>query len=188
MLYRGSFWQCALIIRKGGFDEVKRKGLDAFRAGIVKLARRARADEIKSWDDVKLLTVVVDRLDRWALPGLQIIGDAAHAMSPIGGVGINLAIQDAIAAANILAGPLKKGTPSLAELEQVQRRRQFPTWATQSLQVAIQNGIIGPVLEGGDAPHVPFVVKLAQRWPILQRIPARAIGMGFRPEHVRLKF
>jgi 2-polyprenyl-6-methoxyphenol hydroxylase-like FAD-dependent oxidoreductase len=164
---------------------VKAEGLAAFRARIAKLARRASVDDIQSLDDVKLLTVAVDRLREWCRSGLLFIGDAAHAMSPIGGVGINLAIQDAVAAANILAGPLRRRAVTLADLRDVQKRRMFPTRATQALQVMIQNRVIDPMLRGGTTPKVPAAVQLAQRWPLLQRIPARVIGMGFRPEHVR---
>jgi len=185
MLDRGDYWQCALIIRKGTAAAVKAEGLAAFRARIAKLARRASVDEIQSLDDVKLLTVAVDRLREWCRSGLLFIGDAAHAMSPIGGVGINLAIQDAIAAANFLAEPLRRRAVTLADLQRVQRRRSFPTRATQALQVFIQNRVIDPMLRSGMTPKVPAVVRLAQRWPLLQRIPARFIGMGFRPEHVR---
>ena len=185
MLDRGDYWQCALIIRKGTAAAVKAEGLAAFRARIAKLARRASVDEIQSLDDVKLLTVAVDRLREWCRSGLLFIGDAAHAMSPIGGVGINLAIQDAVAAANILAGPLRRRAVTLADLQRAQRRRMFPTRATQALQVFIQNRVIDPMLRSGTTPKVPAVVRLAQRWPLLQRIPARFIGMGFRPEHVR---
>jgi 2-polyprenyl-6-methoxyphenol hydroxylase-like FAD-dependent oxidoreductase len=185
MLDRGDYWQCALIIRKGAAAAVKAEGLAAFRARVARLARRESVDEIQSLDDVKLLTVAVDRLTEWCRPGLLFIGDAAHAMSPIGGVGINLAIQDAVAAANILAGPLRRRAVTLADLQRVQNRRLFPTRATQALQVMIQNRVIDPMLRSGTAPEVPAVVRLAQRWPLLQRIPARVIGMGFRPEHVR---
>ena len=146
---------------------------------------KERVNEIGSWDDVKLLTVAVDRLPQWYQPGLLCIGDAAHAMSPIGGVGVNLALQDAIAAANILAEPLRRRNVSLDDLRQVQKRRNFPTWATQKIQVAIQNNVIDPMLASGKTPQVPRILRLAQRWPWLQRIPARIIGMGVRPEHVR---
>jgi 2-polyprenyl-6-methoxyphenol hydroxylase-like FAD-dependent oxidoreductase len=184
-LYRGDYWQCALIIRKRTFDAVQREGLDAFRRRVGSLARRDMAGDIGSWDDVKLLTVKVDRLRHWAAPGILFIGDAAHAMSPIGGVGINLAIQDAVATANLLAGPLQSRSPSLAELRSVQRRRWFPTWATQTVQLVIQNWGIDPVLASGATPKVPWIVALLQRLPMLQRIPATVIGVGFRAEHVR---
>lgn len=185
MLDRGSYWQCAFVIRKDGFEDIRRQGLDTFRRHIAKLTRRESADEIASWDDVHLLTVRVDRLRRWHKPGLLFIGDAAHAMSPVGGVGINLAVQDAVAAANILAAPLRERRVTSADLAFVERRRRFPTRATQALQVAIQNRVIGPVLAGAAAPKIPVILKLLQRFPALQRIPARLIGMGVRPEHVR---
>jgi 2-polyprenyl-6-methoxyphenol hydroxylase-like FAD-dependent oxidoreductase len=184
-LHRGDYWQCALVIPKGSFESVQGEGLDAFRRRIARLARRDQADEIASWDEVRLLTVKVDRLRQWAAPGILFIGDAAHAMSPIGGVGINLAIQDAVATANLLASTLQSRTPTLGELRRVQRRRQFPTWATQTLQLFVQDRAIGSVLATGSTPTVPWIVALAQRLPILQRIPARLIGVGFRPEHVR---
>jgi 2-polyprenyl-6-methoxyphenol hydroxylase-like FAD-dependent oxidoreductase len=186
MIDRGDYWQCALIIRKGAAEAVKAEGLTAFRARVARLAGRESADEIQSLDDVKLLTVAVNRLADWCQPGLLFIGDAAHAMSPIGGVGINLALQDAIAAANILAEPLRRRTVGLDDLRRVQKRRNFPTWATQKMQVAIQNNVIDPMLASGNTPKVPAVMRLAQHWTWLQRIPARIIGMGVRPEHVRV--
>jgi 2-polyprenyl-6-methoxyphenol hydroxylase-like FAD-dependent oxidoreductase len=166
---------------------VKAQGLAAFRARVARLARRSSADEIQNLDDVKLLTVAVDRLADWCRPGFLFIGDAAHAMSPIGGVGINLALQDAVAAANILAGPLRRRNVGLDDLRRVQKRRDFPTWATQKMQVAIQNHVVDPMLASGKTPQVPRIIRLAQRWPWLQRIPARIIGMGVRPEHVRTR-
>ena len=187
MLDRGDYWQCAFVIRKGGFDTIRARGLDAFRDDIVKIAPflRDRVAELHEWDDVKLLTVAVDRLERWWRPGLLCIGDCAHAMSPIGGVGINLAIQDAVAAANILAQPLRDGVLTDAHLEAVQRRRTLPTRLTQGLQVAIQQRILGPVL-GSDKPiAAPWPLRAFNHIPWLARIPARLIGMGFRPEHVR---
>src|SRR5262249_49876430 len=185
MLDRGDYWQCALIIRKGAAEAIKAEGLAAFRTRVAGLARRAAAGEIESLDDVKLLTVAVNRLTDWYRPGLLFIGDAAHAMSPIGGVGINLALQDAIAAANILAEPLRRQHVGVDDLRRVQKRRHFPTWATQAMQVALQNNVIDPMLASGRTPRVARVIRLAQRWPWLQRIPARIIGMGVRPEHVR---
>jgi 2-polyprenyl-6-methoxyphenol hydroxylase-like FAD-dependent oxidoreductase len=185
MLDRGDYWQCALVIRKGTAEAVKREGLAAFRTRVARLAKRPNADEIKSLDEVKLLSVAVDRLAEWCRPGLLFIGDAAHAMSPIGGVGINLAIQDAVAAANILAEPLRRRQVTLDDLRRVQKRRTFPTWATQALQVGIQNRVIDPLLASGKTPTMPAALRLAQRFPLLQRIPARLLGVGFRPEHVR---
>jgi 2-polyprenyl-6-methoxyphenol hydroxylase-like FAD-dependent oxidoreductase len=186
MLDRGDYWQCALIIRKGTFDAVQRQGIDLFRSRVAKLAGRDSVDEIASFDDVKLLTVVVDRLQTWYRPGLLFIGDAAHAMSPAGGVGINLAIQDAVAAANILAEPLLSHSIGVDDLRRVQRRRMLPTRATQAVQVALQNRVIDPLLAAGTTPSVPGVVELMQRWTWLQRIPARIIGVGIRPEHVQV--
>jgi 2-polyprenyl-6-methoxyphenol hydroxylase-like FAD-dependent oxidoreductase len=185
MLDRRDYWQCALLIAKGTFDSVKARGLEAFRTRVARLAGRDDASEIREWDDVKLLSVKVDRLDCWHQPGLLFIGDAAHAMSPIGGVGINLAIQDGVAAANILTAPLKRGNVTADDLAKVRRRRWLPTCATQAMQVAIQNKVIYPVLHSERAPAVPSVLKLARRWPVLQRLPARLIGIGVRPEHVR---
>jgi 2-polyprenyl-6-methoxyphenol hydroxylase-like FAD-dependent oxidoreductase len=186
MLDRGDYWQCAFVIPKGGFDELRRRGLPAFRAAIAALkpSLADRVTELQSWDDVKLLTVKVDRLKRWYRPGLLCIGDAAHAMSPVGGVGINLAIQDAVAAANILAEPLREDAVTETVLRQVQARRQWPTEMTQALQILIQRRIITSVLALKTTPKPPFLVKLLDRIPWLRRIPARLIGMGFRPEHV----
>ncbi len=185
MIDRGDYWQCGYVIRKGGFDALRQAGLDAFRQGIVALVPelRDRVAEIRGWDDVKLLTVAIDRMPQWCRPGLLCIGDAAHAMSPVGGVGINLAIQDAVATANILAEPLRRGSASLAQLESVQRRRTFPTRATQRLQVFIQKRLIDRVLHGA-MPSVPAILKVAQHWPLLQSIPAWLVGVGVRPEHV----
>ncbi len=183
MLYRGEYWQCALVIRKGAAGEIRGLGLEAFRSRVARLARRESVEEIATWDDVKLLTVRVDRLEDWHEPGLLFIGDAAHAMSPIGGVGVNLAIQDAVAAANLLNAPLRRGNLSEADLARVQERRMFPTRATQKLQTTIQDRIIDPVLNGA-RPRVIWPIKLMQAWPWLQRLPARAIGLGIRPEHI----
>ncbi|MBM3543232.1 MAG: FAD-dependent oxidoreductase [Alphaproteobacteria bacterium] len=188
MLDRGDYWQCAYVIPKDGFGQIRCKGLDAFRQDIATLnpALANRVNEIASWDDVKLLTVRVDRLKRWYRDGLLCIGDAAHAMSPVGGVGINLAIQDAVAAANILAGPLREGPVSEGLLRKVQDRREWPTRMTQAVQLIIQNRIIQNVLTMTVDPRPPFVARLLKRFPFLRRIPGRLIGMGFRPEHVQV--
>jgi len=187
MLNRTDYWQCAYVIPKGGIDKVKAAGLEAFRDSVALMSPflRDRLSEIKSWDDVKLLTVAVDRLSRWHRPGLLCIGDAAHAMSPIGGVGINLAIQDAVAAANILAAPLKEGRVTEALLEAVQRRRTMPMRVIQWLQVQVQNNVLNPVLKSSARPKPPFAAKVLNWFPPLQRLPARIIGLGVRPEHVR---
>jgi 2-polyprenyl-6-methoxyphenol hydroxylase-like FAD-dependent oxidoreductase len=187
MLDRGDYWQCAYVIPKGGIDELRERGLDAFRAAVTTIAPflHDRVGELQSWDDVKLLTVAVDRLEKWYRPGLLCIGDAAHAMSPIGGVGINLAIQDAVAAANLLAAKLREGTVTEADLSKVQRRRSLPARLTQRVQILIQNRVIRRVLASQEQPQLPWLLKLLRRWPMLRRIPARLIGIGFRPEHVR---
>jgi len=187
MIDREDYWQCAFIIPKGAADEIRKRGIEQFRADIGNLEPilRDRVSELRDWNDVSLLTVRVDRLTRWWRPGLLCIGDAAHAMSPVGGVGINLAIQDAVAAANILAAKLAAGSPRDQDLQAVQRRRQFPTRATQRLQVLIQNNVISRILSISRPVAVPWPLKLMQRWPWLRRIPARVIGIGFRPEHVR---
>jgi 2-polyprenyl-6-methoxyphenol hydroxylase-like FAD-dependent oxidoreductase len=187
MLDRGDYWQCALIIRKGTADAVKARGLQAFRARVAEFVGPTAAQGVASLDDVKLLTVKVDRLERWHKPGLLCIGDAAHAMSPIAGVGINLAIQDAIAAANLLVGPLRAGAVTDDDLSKVQKRRTFPTWATQRFQILVQNRLIDPVLNSSAPPKLPWILRFIQRHlPVLQTIPARIVGVGFRPEHVDL--
>jgi len=187
MINRGEHWQCGLVIPKGTLADVQARGLDPFRADLERMAPflAGRGGEIASWDDVKLLTVAVDRLNDWALPGLLCIGDAAHTMSPIGGVGINLAIQDAVAAANILAGPLSAGTVGLDDLKAVQRRRAFPARVTQAGQVFVQNRVISRLLGRTQPVRPPLIVRLLARFPVLRRLPARAIGIGVRPEHVR---
>jgi 2-polyprenyl-6-methoxyphenol hydroxylase-like FAD-dependent oxidoreductase len=186
MIDRGEHWQCGFVISKGRFDEIRAAGLPAFRERVARLAPvlRAQMNEIGTWDDVKLLTVRVDRLTRWYRPGLLCIGDAAHAMSPIGGVGINLAIQDAVAGANILAGPLRHGTVTNEHLEQVQKRREWPTRVTQRIQVVAQNRIIASVLGTSRPLTPPLILRLLDRIALLRRIPARLIGLGIRPEHV----
>jgi 2-polyprenyl-6-methoxyphenol hydroxylase-like FAD-dependent oxidoreductase len=186
-LNRGDYWQCGFVIPKGSVEQIREKGLPAFRAGVAQLAPFAadRVGELQDWDAIKLLTVKVDRLTRWYRSGLLCIGDAAHAMSPVGGVGINLAIQDAVAAANLLAAPLRAGRLAIEDLRRVQQRRMLPTRLTQRMQLFIQNRIIRRVLGSTDTLVLPFAVKLLARFPFLRRIPARLIGMGIRPEHVR---
>jgi 2-polyprenyl-6-methoxyphenol hydroxylase-like FAD-dependent oxidoreductase len=186
LLDRGDYWQCAFVIRKGGMEETRRAGLPAFRQSV---ARRMpmfadRVDELKDWDQIKLLTVAVDRLARWHRPGLLCIGDAAHAMSPVGGVGVNLAVQDAVAAANILRQPLAAGMLREDDLDRVQKRRMFPTRVTQRLQLIVQNRVIGRVLREQEAVQAPLALRLTARFAPLRRIPARLVGMGVRPEHV----
>ncbi|MEA2721479.1 MAG: hypothetical protein QOJ39_3343 [Candidatus Eremiobacteraeota bacterium] len=189
-LDRGDYWQCAYVIPKGGFDAVRARGLAALRADVADVApmMRDRVGELRDWDDIKLLTVSVDRLRRWYRPGLLCIGDAAHAMSPIGGVGINLAIQDAVATANILAEPLRNGSVTVRDLAAVQRRRTFPVRVTQAFQVFVQNTIFRRAL-GATARSqrfsVPLPFRLLRRFPYLRRFPAMFIGLGVRPEHVR---
>jgi 2-polyprenyl-6-methoxyphenol hydroxylase-like FAD-dependent oxidoreductase len=188
MLNRGDYWQCAYVIPKGGFDDVRQKELPAFREEIESVAAflHGRTQELKEWDDVRLLSVAVDRLRRWSRAGLLCIGDCAHAMSPIGGVGINLAIQDAVAAANILARPLLRDEVSDGLLQEVQRRREFPTRVTQGFQVFVHQRFIGRALRSqGAIRRLPLPLKLLQDFPWLRRIPARMLGMGVRPEHVR---
>lgn len=184
---RDEYWQCALVIPKGAAQEIRDHGLRAFRERIARAAPvlRDRVDELQDWKQISLLTVAVDRLVRWFRPGLLCIGDAAHAMSPIGGVGINLAIQDAVAAANLLGRKLVQRTVTEADLNLVQRRREFPTRATQALQLFLQNNVIRPVLGTARPFSLPFPVRLVRRFPILRRIPARIIGMGFLPEHIQ---
>jgi len=187
MLDRGDYWQCALVISKGAFEEVKRRGIEAFRADLVQMNPflKERVGEIRSWDDVKLLTVQVNRLRQWYRDGLLCIGDAAHAMSPIGGIGINLAIQDAVAAANILIPEFRKGLPISPDvLRKVQERRELPTRITQRVQVVIQNNVISRVLGSQGRMKPPLVVRLLGAVPYLQRIPARLVGLGYRREHV----
>jgi 2-polyprenyl-6-methoxyphenol hydroxylase-like FAD-dependent oxidoreductase len=187
MLNRGDYWQCAFVIPKGGIERVKAAGLDAFRARVVMLTPyfADRIGELKTWDDVKLLSVAVDRLRQWWRPGLICIGDAAHAMSPIGGVGINLAVQDAVAAANRLAAPLRAGTVSDEDLRAIQARRTFPVRFTQRLQLTMQNQIIRRALAGTQRPKPPLLFKLFDMFPLLRRIPGRLLAVGVRPEHVR---
>jgi len=187
MLDRGDYWQCGFVIAKGTLDEIRARGLAAFRDEVARLAdARADASALRDWEDVKLLTVRVDRLARWFRPGVLCLGDAAHAMSPVGGVGINLAIQDAVAAANLLAAPLREGRVSAEDLARVQRRREWPTRVTQRVQVLVQNRIVRRVLQRRRPLRAPPAVRLLVRFPRLRRLPGRLVGLGVRPEHVRV--
>jgi 2-polyprenyl-6-methoxyphenol hydroxylase-like FAD-dependent oxidoreductase len=187
MLNRGEYWQCAFVIPKGANETIRAGGLEAFRRSVGKLVPfdAARADAIASFDDVKLLTVQINRLKQWWRPGFLCIGDAAHAMSPVGGVGVNLAVQDAVAAANVLAPAFKSRGAQPEDLAAVQRRREWPTKVTQRLQVVMQNNIIAPTLAAHGEVRPPLALRLVTRLPMLSRIPARLIGLGVRPEHVR---
>jgi 2-polyprenyl-6-methoxyphenol hydroxylase-like FAD-dependent oxidoreductase len=187
---RGDYWQCAYVIAKGQYEAVEARGLQALLDDVVRMAPILRSGiaDVKSFDDVKLLTVAINRLARWTRPGLLCIGDAAHAMSPIGGVGVNLAVQDAVATANLLADKLQHGCPSEDELDAVRRRREFPVKMTQRMQVVVQNNIISGALQGGNRPlKVPLIVRLITALPWLQGIPARLLALGVRPEHVHSK-
>jgi 2-polyprenyl-6-methoxyphenol hydroxylase-like FAD-dependent oxidoreductase len=184
---RGDYWQCAYVIAKGQYEAVKSRGLDRFRDDFIRMAPvlKSGLSDVKSWDDVKLLTVAINRLKRWTRPGLLCIGDAAHAMSPVGGVGVNLAVQDAVATANLLAAKLVAGSLNESELDAVRQRREFPTRMTQNMQVVAQNNIISVALKSGDRDlRVPLPVRLINAVPWLQGITARLIGLGVRPEHV----
>jgi 2-polyprenyl-6-methoxyphenol hydroxylase-like FAD-dependent oxidoreductase len=189
MLNRGDYWQCAYVIRKGEFADLQARGIEAFREGLVAIAPEFadRAGELHGWDDIKLLTVRIDRLRRWFRPGLVCIGDAAHAMSPIGGVGINLAIQDAVAAANILGPHFGRGPFPDAPLAAVQRRREWPTKMTQRLQIFVQDRVLSRVLAGTARMRPPAALRLLAIFPLLRSIPAYVVGVGFRPERVRLR-
>lgn len=187
MLNRGDYWQCGFVIPKGSRDQLQAKGLPAFQESVAQLSSFAadRVGELHDWDQIKLLTVQVDRLRQWYREGLLCIGDAAHAMSPVAGVGINLAIQDAVATANLLAAPLRAGRVSTEDLRRVQRRRDWPTRMTQRMQLFIQDRVIKRVLNEGEPLSAPLLLRLLARFPFLNRIPARMIGVGVRPEHVR---
>ena len=187
MLNRGDYWQCGFVIAKGEAEKVRQRGLFAFRRDVVELAPFAqdRVEELGDWNAIKLLTVAIDRLRRWYRPGLLCIGDAAHAMSPVGGVGINLAIQDAVAAANVLAAPLREHRIRTDHLRAVQQRREWPAKVTQAIQVQVQNHILRPILHSHGEPKPPLLVRLLDRIELLRRIPAYLVGIGVRPEHVR---
>ena len=184
---RGDYWQCAFVIPKGGADALRAQGIEVLREQVMQAAPplASRIGDIRSWDDVKLLTVTVDRLTEWSRPGLLCIGDAAHAMSPVGGVGINLAVQDAVATANLLADKLRDGTLTEDDLDDVRERRLWPTKATQALQIGIQNNVLAPVLSGANAElEVPLPMRVLSTFRPLRRLFARLLGMGMRPEHV----
>jgi len=187
LLDRGDYWQCAYVFPKGQADEVRTRGLDAFRRDVAQRAPMLAADiaVVASWNDVKLLSVALDRLDRWHEPGLLVIGDAAHAMSPIGGVGINVAIQDAVATANLLAAPLAMGKGVDRLLHEVRARRMLQVGAVQAFQKAAQNRIITPLLDGSAPVTAPLPLRLLARFALLRRIPAAFLGFGIRPEHIR---
>jgi 2-polyprenyl-6-methoxyphenol hydroxylase-like FAD-dependent oxidoreductase len=194
MINRGDEWQLGFVIPKGTTEQVRERGMPEFRETIRRLAPFLgdRVNDLRDWDEVKLLTVRVDRLAQWYRSGLLCIGDAAHAMSPVGGIGINLAIQDAVAAANILAAPLREDRLTDGDLLQVQKRRALPTRLTQSLQLAVQNRVIKPTLErpslSGETEklELPLMLRLARRFRTIRRLNARLVGLGFRPEHVRI--
>jgi 2-polyprenyl-6-methoxyphenol hydroxylase-like FAD-dependent oxidoreductase len=186
-LNRGDYWQCAYVIPKGGIETVKREGRAAFRDRVSEIEPllKDRVGELNSFDDIKLLTVAIDRLRQWHRPGLLCIGDAAHAMSPVGGVGVNLAVQDAVAAANILAEPLRAGAVTTEHLAAVQERRALPMRVIQRVQVIVQNKLLSPALASRERPKPPLVMRLIQWFPMLRRIPARIVGLGVRPEHIQ---
>ena len=186
-LNRDTHWQCACVIPKGSLESLRQRGIDAFRARVCEIAPflAAGIGALAGWDDTKLLAVQISRMPRWYRDGLLCIGDAAHAMSPVGGVGINLAIQDAVAASNLLAAPLREQRLCTDDLAAVQRRRDWPARVTQRAQIAVQNELLAPVLAGARAPAgLPLPLRLLQRLPMLRRLPARLVGIGVRPERV----
>jgi 2-polyprenyl-6-methoxyphenol hydroxylase-like FAD-dependent oxidoreductase len=180
MLDRGEYWQVAYVIAKGTAERIRSAGLDAFRRDIAEVAPDLadRADELQDWDQIKLLTVKADRLTRWHRPGYLAIGDAAHAMSPIGGVGINIAIHDAVVAANVLWKPLAVGRVAESDLAEVQRRRERAVRVVQAFQAAVQNRVLTPALEGRRAPVIPLVARIVARTPVLRDLPPRLIAFG----------
>ena len=188
LIERDTYWQCGYVIAKGTVDQIRRQGIEAFRESVARLVPfpRERVGELRGWEDVSLLTVRVDRLSRWHRPGLLCIGDAAHAMSPVGGIGINLALQDAVAAANLLVAPLAERRLTDDDLARVQRRREMPTRIMQWLQLQAQKRVIAPVLGGAAPTRLPLVLQLLRRFAFLRRLPARLIGIGVRPEHVKV--
>lgn len=190
MLDRDDYWQCAFIIEKGGLEKIKKSGIEAFRKNIASLAPfiTSNLEELKDWDQIKLLSVTVDHLMSWYKEGLLCIGDSAHAMSPVGGVGINLAIQDAVATANVLIPAFRKGTPSTNDFAKIQKRRELPTRRMQRLQVFLHTNVILPILRRTTALVPPWPLRMIMKIHILRYIPARIIGIGFRPEHIKVKF
>lgn len=189
MIDRGDYWQCGYIVRKGTYAEIKGNGIEAFRAAVAAVSPLPadRVEELRSFDDVHLLSIRIDRLKRWWRPGLLCIGDAAHAMSPIGGVGVNLAIQDAVAAANILNGPLRDGHISERHLAAVEARRRFPTKATQKIQLMMRRDKRKRESREATRAGPPAFIRGIARWPVLAHVAGRLIGLGFRPEHVRFQ-
>jgi len=188
MVDRGDYWQCGYVVRKDTFAEIKTRGLDAFRDAVAAVSPlpAERMQEVQAWDDVHLLSVRIDRLKRWWRPGLLCIGDAAHAMSPIGGFGVNLAVQDAVAAANILGPPLRNRKLADRHLAAVEARRRFPTRATQKLQLMMRSDRRKREDDGRKRSGPPAFMRGIARWPVLAHLAGRLIGLGFRPEHVRL--
>jgi len=187
LIDRAEYWQCAYVIRKGSFDKKREQGLEAFRNDIARCAPflGQRVREIKAWDDVKLLSVKVDHLRTWHRDGLLCIGDSAHAMSPVGGVGINLAIQDAVATANLLAEKLRTGQVSESDLHKVQSRREKPARLTQKVQVFMHHHLLEPIFDSTETISPPLPMRLFEKFPRLRSLPARMVGLGFRPEHVQ---
>lgn len=187
LIERGEYWQCAYVIRKGAFEEIQQRGLEQFRQDIAQCAPflARRLEDLANWDDVKLLSVRVDHLKKWYRGGLLCIGDAAHAMSPVGGVGINLAIQDAVATANLLAAKLLKGPLRVDDLMAVQQRRELPAKLTQRVQVFLHKHLLMRIFDSPQAIPPPLLLNITEKIPRLRRIPARMVGMGFRPEHIR---
>ncbi len=185
LLDRDDYWQCGFVIPKGQFDEIKERGLTQFQNEIASFAGflRDRVAELDDWSKIKLLTVQVNRLRDWCCEGLLCIGDSAHAMSPAGGVGINLAIQDAVATANLLAEKLQRGPVSVDDLRKVQARREWPTRLIQGMQIFIHRRVVTGRASGEESTSIPFVLRLLKWFPVLRQIPARFIGMGPRPEH-----
>jgi len=190
MLDRHDYWQCAFLIKKGVFESIKAQGLDAFRKSIASISKMplAATAEVDSWDKVKLLSVTIDHVREWAKPGVLLIGDSAHAMSPLGGVGINYAIHDAVAAGNLLVPAFKKDDLSLSVLQQLQARREKPVKRIQKLQVMIQDRLLSPLLDVQGDLKMPWFFRLFIKFPFLRRIPAHIVGIGFGPEHVQIQF